>query len=62
MVMANNPKVQQAAWEELDSLLGPSPHRLPTFEDESQLPFVVAITKELLRWHVSDSIIFCRQN
>jgi hypothetical protein len=53
MAMANYPEVQQEAQRELDALLGPTPTRLPALEDQKQLPFITAISKELLRWHVS---------
>lgn len=49
MAMANNPKAQKAAQKELDDVVGGS--RLPTFSDKDDLPFVTAITKEMLRWH-----------
>jgi hypothetical protein len=51
MAMANYPEAQKTAQAELDALLGGT--RLPTFEDQGDLPFVDAIIKELLRWHVS---------
>jgi hypothetical protein len=53
MVMANYQDVQKEAQNELDALLSSPYHRLPNYEDQESLPFVTAITKELLRWHVS---------
>ena len=47
--MALNPDVQRKAQKELDAVLGGS--RLPEFDDRSQLPYVAALCKELLRWH-----------
>jgi hypothetical protein len=57
MLIANNQDVQKEAHKELDALLGDTPNRLPTYADKDQLPFTTAITKELLRWHVS--FCFC---
>lgn len=42
------PNVMARAQVELDSVV--SENRLPTFEDQAQLPYVTAIVKELLRW------------
>lgn len=42
------PETLPKAWEELDRVVGP--HRSPTFEDESDLPYVRAFVKEVLRW------------
>ncbi|KAL4886712.1 cytochrome P450 [Aspergillus karnatakaensis] len=42
------PETLQRAWEELDRVVGP--HRSPTFEDESELVYVKAFVKEVLRW------------
>ena len=44
------PDVQRKAQAELDAVVGPS--RLPTFEDRTSLPYVNAIVKECMRWHV----------
>ncbi|EEB99019.1 hypothetical protein MPER_01370, partial [Moniliophthora perniciosa FA553] len=41
------PEVLQKAREEVDRVVGSD--RLPTFEDEEQLPYVIACIKELLR-------------
>ena len=42
------PEVQRRAQAELDTVIGP--HRLPDFSDMKDLPYIVAITKECLRW------------
>jgi cytochrome P450 len=42
-----NPRVQKTAQSELDTILPPT--RGPTFSDESQLPYIRAIVKEILR-------------
>ena len=46
--MASNPEVQKKAQAELDAVVGP--HRLPEFSDQSSLPYLGAVIKELLRW------------
>lgn len=48
MAMAINPHVVTKAQEELDRIVGSE--RLPDFSDEEKLPYISAITKELLRW------------
>ncbi|KAF8331354.1 cytochrome P450 [Cantharellus anzutake] len=49
------PAVQRTAQEELDSVLGTSSRdevlRLPTFDDQSRLPYLEALIKEVYRWH-----------
>lgn len=47
--MTINPDVQQKAQAEIDRVIGPN--RLPTIQDRSQLPYIEAIVKEVLRWH-----------
>ncbi|KAJ7065510.1 cytochrome P450 [Mycena amicta] len=42
------PEVQRKAQAELDAVLGNG--HLPTFEDQSSLPYVTALVKEVLRW------------
>ena len=44
------PEVQKQAQAELDAVIGP--HRLPDFNDMKDLPYTVAVTKEVLRWKV----------
>ena len=48
--MALYPKVQKKAQEEIDSVIGPN--RLPNFEDRPFLPYINAVVKESMRWHV----------
>ncbi|KAH9211050.1 cytochrome P450 [Leptodontidium sp. 2 PMI_412] len=43
-----NPEVVEMAHQELDRVVGPS--RLPTLEDEPNLPYIRAMVKETLRW------------
>ncbi|TBU29405.1 cytochrome P450 [Dichomitus squalens] len=45
------PDVQTRAQAELDSVLGASWTRLPTFADRPKLPYVNAIVLEVLRWN-----------
>lgn len=47
-VMAMNPVAQARAQEELDRVVGPG--RLPTWEDEANLPYLRALIKEVHRW------------
>jgi cytochrome P450 len=42
------PEVQKQAQEELDRVVGPN--RLPTLEDEPDLPYIRCCVKEALRW------------
>jgi cytochrome P450 len=51
LAMAMQPTVQQKAHSELDTLLSPSPIRLPTFTDRERLPYISAIVEEAQRWH-----------
>lgn len=39
-----------AARAEIDTVCGSNAERLPTFEDEPQMPYVNAFAKEMLRW------------
>ena len=48
--MAMYPEAQRRAQEELDHVVGPD--RLPDFSDRKRLPYLTALLKELLRWHV----------
>ncbi len=48
--MSLHPEVQKKAQEELDRVVGPT--RLPEYADRKNLPYVNAIVKETLRWHV----------
>ena len=51
LAMALYPEVQKKAQAEIDSVIGPD--RLPTFEDRPFLPYINAVVKESLRWHVA---------
>ncbi|KAI1336251.1 cytochrome P450 [Xylariaceae sp. FL0016] len=42
------PEALKPAWEELDRVVGA--HRSPSWEDEENLPYLKAFTKEVLRW------------
>jgi cytochrome P450 len=44
------PEVQERAQAELDSVV--SRDRLPTYDDKPRLPYIEAMSKELLRWHI----------
>ncbi|OBT52291.1 hypothetical protein VE04_05950 [Pseudogymnoascus sp. 24MN13] len=48
LAMCQNPDVVKKAQEELDRVVGNT--RMPTWDDESNLPYIRAIIKELLRW------------
>ena len=50
LAKAMHPDVQHKAQDELDRVVGND--RLPTFEDRSSLPYLSALLKEVLRWHV----------
>ena len=45
--LLGNPDVLRKACEEFDREVGP--HRLPTFDDEPKLPYIIACIKESLR-------------
>ncbi|KAG9077390.1 hypothetical protein FRC06_008948 [Ceratobasidium sp. 370] len=46
--MIHHPEVQAKAQAEIDRVIGTK--RLPTFEDQPQLPYVDQIMKEVMRW------------
>ncbi len=46
--MLMNPDAQTKAQEEIDRVVGTD--RLPTFDDEPNLPYVSALSKEVFRW------------
>jgi hypothetical protein len=46
--MLINPAAKDQAQEEIDRVIGTD--RLPTFDDEPNLPFVSALSKEAFRW------------
>jgi cytochrome P450 len=47
--MALYPDVVRKAHGELDAVVGQN--RLPDFSDQSSLPYICAIVKEVLRWY-----------
>ncbi|KAJ7078025.1 cytochrome P450 [Mycena belliarum] len=51
LAMSIYPEVQAAAQKELDSVVGKD--RLPELSDRSELPYVNALCKEVLRWHIA---------
>jgi len=56
LVLAMNPHVQTRAQMELDKVVGSptsSVFRLPSFLDRPSMPYMEALTKELMRWHPS---------
>lgn len=48
--MALYPDVQKKAQAELDRVVGQG--RLPDFSDRDTLPYVTALIKETIRWHI----------
>ncbi|KAJ7824236.1 cytochrome P450 [Mycena olivaceomarginata] len=54
LAMSLYPKVQQAAQEELDRVIGRD--RFPDLSDRAQLPYLNALCKEVFRWHVASPI------
>ncbi|KAG5644939.1 hypothetical protein DXG03_007404 [Asterophora parasitica] len=49
LAMALHPEVAKKAQAEIDAVVGND--RLPTFEDRAHLPYLDALTKEVLRWN-----------
>ncbi|KAK5634643.1 hypothetical protein RRF57_010356 [Xylaria bambusicola] len=49
LAMIMFPDVQQKAQDEIDRVVGT--HRLPTFDDRENLPYVEALLTEAWRWH-----------
>ncbi|KZP07622.1 cytochrome P450 [Athelia psychrophila] len=47
ITLLNNPEALRKAREEIDREVGP--HRMPTFDDEPKLPYLIACVKESLR-------------
>ena len=47
--MVLHPDAQRKAQMEIDSVVGMD--RLPDFDDETSLPYVSALVKEVMRWH-----------
>ena len=50
LAIALYPEVQKKAQAEIDAVVGA--HRLPDFEDRPSLPYINAIVKESMRWHL----------
>ena len=50
LAMALYPEVQKKAQAEIDTVIGPN--RLPDFGDRPSLPYINAVVKEALRWHL----------
>ena len=50
LAMALYPEAQRKAQAEIDAVVGP--HRLPDFDDRLSLPYINAIVKESMRWHL----------
>ncbi|KAM5539479.1 hypothetical protein V8D89_006931 [Ganoderma adspersum] len=50
LAMSLYPEVQKKAQAQLDAVVGP--RRLPSHDEWEALPYVTAIVKEALRWHV----------
>ena len=48
--MAKFPEVQKKAQAELDTVIGPG--RLPQMSDMDSLPYMKALVREIVRWHV----------
>jgi cytochrome P450 len=48
LALVTHPETLEAAHAELDHVVGKQ--RMPTFEDEAQLPYIRALCKETLRW------------
>ncbi|KAJ7210495.1 cytochrome P450 [Mycena pura] len=51
LAMTLYPDVQAAAQKEIDAVIGND--RLPDISDRTQLPYVDALCKEVLRWHIA---------
>ena len=60
MVLALFPQVQRRAQAELDLVVGRD--QLPTFDDRPRLPYVEALCKELMRWHLVLPLGTIREN
>ena len=50
LAMALHPEVQKKAQAEIDAVVGLN--RLPDFEDRPFLPYINAVVKESMRWHL----------
>ncbi|KNZ79591.1 O-methylsterigmatocystin oxidoreductase [Termitomyces sp. J132] len=54
LLMILHPAVQKRARDELDFVVGTK--RLPNFNDRPRLPYLEALMKEVMRWHVTGRI------
>ncbi|KAJ7060803.1 cytochrome P450 [Mycena amicta] len=59
LAMLLHPEVQKKAQAEVDALL--KGLRLPTVDDRASLPYVAAVMKEVMRWHVTLPLGFARR-
>ena len=50
LAMALHPEVQKKAQAEIDAVVGPN--RLPGFDDRPFLPYIDAVVKQSMRWHL----------
>ena len=48
LAMLHNPEVQRCAQKHIDDIVGRQ--RMPTMDDQRNLPYIQALVKELLRW------------
>lgn len=49
------PNVQKTAQSEIDTVVGN--HRLPTWDDSEQLPYIMACVKEAARCHLPQYVL-----
>ena len=54
-ILASYPKVQRKIHEELDRVIGPD--RLPTLDDQNELPYLWAVVKEVLRFRLVSPVM-----
>lgn len=54
LALVLHPEVVQRAHAQLDAVIGCD--RLPTLDDQAQLPYIDAIVKEVMRWRPSGPI------
>lgn len=59
LAMVLYPDAMQRAQAEIDRVVGRG--RLPTFADQSSLPFVAAVVKEVMRWRPVVPLGACSQ-
>lgn len=48
LALVRDPSIQAKAHKMIDEVC---PGRLPTFDDQPDLPYIDALVKEALRWH-----------